>query len=194
MREAQVSRKTKETEISLHFRVDGAGKVNIDTGYPFLGHMLELFCVHGFFDLTLKAKADIEVDKHHLVEDVGICLGKAFSQALKDKKAINRYGWSMIPMDEVMVLSAVDISGRPFLAFNVKDGLKKEIEEPFTDFFRSLCNFGGITLHVNVLYGDGYHHVLEGIFKSLGIILDQATQFEERRKQVPSTKGRIEEV
>lgn len=195
-REAELRRKTKETRVNLYLNIDGSGRTTVDTGYPFLDHMLKLFCWHGFFDLKIKAQGDIQIDQHHLVEDTGISLGKAFSQALGDKKGIKRYGWSMTPMDDVLVISAVDISGRPLLIFNLKDGVKMEngIKEPFVDFFRAFCNFSGITLHLNVLYGDGYHHVLEGLFKALGISLDQATQVEKRRKGPPSTKGCIEEV
>jgi len=195
-REAEISRKTEETEISLYLNIDGGGKANIDTGYPFLEHMLKLFCCHGFFDLKIKARGDLQVDEHHLVEDIGICLGKAFSKALKDKRGIRRYGWAMVPMDDIMVLSAVDISGRALLIFNISDDIeaKSKIKESFQDFFRAFCSFSGVTLHFNAIYGEGYHHILEGIFKSFGIILDQATQIEKRRGSIPSTKGWIEEV
>lgn len=195
-REAEVRRKTEETEVNLHLSIDGSGRTSIDTGYPFLDHMLKLFCWHGFFNLKIKARGDIQVDQHHLVEDVGMCLGKAFSKAIKDKKGIRRYGWSMVPMDDVLVLSAADISGRPLLIFNLKngEGIRDEIKESFKDFFRAFCSSSGITLHLNVLYGEGYHHILEGVFKALGISLDFAMQIEERREGIPSTKGRIEEV
>jgi len=194
-RQAEINRKTRETEVSLYLKLDGSGWSDINTGYPFFDHMLELFCWHGFFDLKVKACGDIQVDKHHLVEDVGICLGKAFSQAIKDKKGIKRYGFSIIPMDEVLVQCAVDISGRPLLVFNLREReLIDKIGESFKDFFRAFCTHSGITLHINVCYGEGYHHILEGIFKSLGISLDQATRREERRKGSPSTKGQIEEL
>lgn len=195
-REAEVRRNTEETKVSLYLNLDGRGEAIIDTGYPFFDHMLKLFCWHGFFDLKIKAKGDIQIDQHHLVEDIGICLGRAFSQAIGDKKGIKRYGYSIIPMDEVLVQCAVDISGRPLLIFNIKCGeeLANRIEEFFKDFFRSFCIFSGITFHLNVSYGKGYHHILEGIFKCFGITLDQATQMEKRRKDIPSTKGRIEEV
>lgn len=194
-RQAQINRKTKETEVSLSLNLDGSGWSEINTGYPFFDHMLELFCWHAFFDLKVKATGDIQVDKHHLVEDVGICLGKAFSQAIKNKKGIRRYGFSTIPMDEVLVQCAVDISGRPLLVFNLREGrLVDKTWEPFRDFFRAFCTHSGVTLHINVHYGEGYHHILEGIFKSLGISLDQATRREERREGSPSIKGQIEEV
>ena len=119
-REAEVRRNTEETEVSLYLNLDGRGEAVIDTGYPFFDHMLKLFCGHGFFDLKIKAKGDIQIDHHHLVEDIGICLGRAFSQAIRDKKGIKRYGYSIIPMDEVLVQGAVDISGRPLLIFNIK--------------------------------------------------------------------------
>jgi imidazoleglycerol-phosphate dehydratase len=194
-RQAQINRKTKETEVSLSLNLDGSGWSEINTGYPFFDHMLELFCWHGFFDLKVKATGDIQVDKHHLVEDVGICLGKAFSQAIKNKKGIKRYGFSTIPMDEVLVQCAIDISGRPLLVFNLREGrLVDKTWEPFRDFFRAFCTHSGVTLHINVYYGEGYHHILEGIFKSLGISLDEATGREERREGSPSIKGRVEEV
>ncbi|MBE0478343.1 imidazoleglycerol-phosphate dehydratase HisB [Candidatus Aerophobetes bacterium] len=194
LREAEVKRKTQETEVSLYLNLDGSGKSSIDTGYPFFDHMLRLFCWHGFFDLKIKAQGDIQVDEHHLVEDVGICLGKALSNAIRDKRGIKRYGWSLVPMDDVLVLCAVDISGRASINFDIKNKVKDRIIDSFRDFFKAFCNFAGITLHVDVLYGGGYHHVLEGIFKSFGITLDQATQMEERRKDIPSSKGYIEEV
>lgn len=194
-REAEVKRKTRETAVNLYLNLDGTGKSNVDTGYPFFNHMLELFCWHGFFDLNIEATGDINVDKHHLVEDVGICLGKALSQAVKDKSGIKRYGWSLIPMDDVLVLCAVDISGRASLNFDIdKVQVKDKIIDPFKDFFKSFCNLAGITMHINVLYGEGYHHILEGMFKGLAVSLDRATKREERRKDIPSTKGYIEEI
>lgn len=196
LRQAEVIRKTKETEVNLYLNLDGSGKSEINTGYPFFDHMLQLFCLHGFFDLKIKAKGDIQVDEHHLVEDVGICLGRAFSRALEDKRGIKRYGCSTIPMDEVLAQCSVDISGRPFLVFNLRNSeqTKLKVEECFKDFFRAFCIHSGITLHINVYYGEGYHHTLEAVFKSFAISLDQATQKEERRDIPPSTKGYIEEV
>jgi len=192
IREARIKRKTQETEIDLYLNVDGEGKVTVDTGYPFLDHMLDVFSCHGFFDLEVKAKGDIEVDKHHLVEDVGICLGRAFSQAVGDKKGIKRYGWSVIPMDDVLVRCVVDVSGRALLVFDMKGD--DEVKYSFRDFFRAFCRYSGFTLHLTVLYGEGLHHILEGMFKAFGISLDQATSIDVRRKSVPSTKGLIEEV
>ncbi|MCD6256947.1 imidazoleglycerol-phosphate dehydratase HisB [Candidatus Aerophobetes bacterium] len=196
LRQAEITRKTRETEINLYLDLDGTGSSDISTGYPFFDHMLELFCLHGFFNLRIRAKGDIQVDEHHLVEDVGICLGKAFSQALKDKTGIKRYGFSAIPMDEVLAQCIVDISGRPVLVFNIKNNreIKAKIAESFKDFFRAFCVHSGVTLHINVYYGDGYHHTLEAIFKSFGVSLDQAIQREKRRENLPSTKGYIEEV
>ncbi|RLE12321.1 imidazoleglycerol-phosphate dehydratase HisB [Candidatus Aerophobetes bacterium] len=189
-RQAEVTRKTEETQVKLYLNLDGTGKSVVDTGYPFLDHMLKIFSYHGFFDLQVKAHGDIKVDEHHLVEDVGICLGRAFSQALGDKRGIKRYGWSIVPMDDVLVQCAVDISGRPLLVFNMKG----EVKYSFKDFFRAFCTHSGFTIHLNVLYGEGYHHILEGVFKSFGVSLDQATSMDERRKDIPSTKGHIEEV
>ncbi len=194
-RQAQINRKTRETEVSVYLNIDGSGYSEINTGYPFFDHMLELFCWHGFFDLRIKAQGDIEVDKHHVVEDVGICLGKAFSRAIKDKKGIKRYGYSVVPMDEVLIQCAVDISGRPLLVFNrEEEWVIDKIGESFRDFFRGFCNHSGVTLHIIVYSGQGRHHILEGIFKSLALCLDQATSIEPRREGSPSTKGKIEEV
>ncbi len=196
IRQAEVRRKTEETEVNLYLNLDGDGKSTIDTGYPFFDHMLKLFSWHGFFDLRIKAQGDIHIGEHHLVEDIGICLGKAFSQAIKDKRGIKRYGASTVPMDEVLVSCIVDISGRPLLVFNLncEKETKAKIEDPFKDFFRAFCAHSGVTLHINIHYGEGYHHILEGIFKAFGISLDRATQIEKRREGLPSTKGLIEEI
>jgi len=195
-REAEVVRKTAETEVRLYLNLDGSGVSEIVTGYPFLDHMLTLFSHHGFFDLKVKAKGDIQVDVHHLVEDVGISLGRAFSQAAGDRRGIRRYGFAIVPMDEVLVRCAVDISGRGVFVFRLdcERELRNRIKESFGDFFRGFCSAGGVTLHLNVLYGEGYHHVVEALFKCFGLSLERAVKLEERRKTVPSTKGYIEEV
>lgn len=195
-RQAKIKRKTRETEVIVHFDLDGEGQSDIDTGYPFFDHMLELFSWHGFFDLIVKARGDIQVDKHHLVEDVGICLGKAFLESIKDKKGIRRYGHSSVPMDEVLIRCAIDVSGRPTLVLNFKgsEEIRTRIEDPFRDFFKGFCVHSGTTVHINVEYGWGFHHIMEGIFKSFGITLDQATRIDPRREKTPSSKDLIEEI
>ena len=193
-RTAEIKRKTKETDISLRLTLDGEGKSNISTGIPFFNHMLELFTKHGLFDLKLKAKGDLEVDFHHTVEDIGICLGQAFAKALGDKRGIRRYGEATIPMDEALATVAVDLSGRSFLAYNVKIrrikignfnvGLVKE-------FFRAFVDQADLTLHINLLYGEDIHHSIEAIFKAFARAMRQATEPDLRVKGIPSTKGRL---
>jgi len=187
-------RKTKETDITLKLTLNGEGRSTISTGIPFLNHMLELFTKHGLFDLKLKAKGDLEVDFHHTVEDIGICLGQAFAKALGDKRGIRRYGEATIPMDEALATVAVDLSGRSFLAYNVKIrrikignfnvGLVKE-------FFRAFVDQADLTLHINLLYGEDIHHSIEAIFKAFARAMRQATEPDRRVKGIPSTKGRL---
>lgn len=186
-RVAEITRKTRETEVKLYLNLDGKGKSEVNTSYPFLNHMLSLFSLHGFFDLRVIAKGDIEVDYHHLVEDVGICLGEAMKKALGEKKGIKRYGYSFVPMDEVVVQVVIDISGRPLLVFNLPSQF-----ELAKEFFRGFSSYGGVTLHINLEYGQGYHHIMEAVFKAFALSLDEATRIDERRKDIPSTKGRIE--
>jgi imidazoleglycerol-phosphate dehydratase len=191
-RSAEVKRKTKETDIQLKLNLDGTGLSAIDTGIPFLEHMFELMAVHGFMDLNVKAKGDTEIDYHHTVEDLGICLGKAINQALGDKKGIKRYGQAIVPMDEALANVVIDISNRPYLLYKVQ--LKKTLTGKFDisllkEFFRALVNYAGITMHIELLSGDDAHHIAEAIFKAFGRALDQASQREERLDGVPSTKG-----
>ncbi len=191
-RAAEVKRKTSETDISLKFDLDGEGRSNVDSGIPFLDHMLTLFTAHGFFDLTLKAKGDIEVDFHHTVEDIGICLGDALQETLGKKEGIRRYGQAIVPMDEALCVAAVDISNRPFLVYNVKVKQSKVglfDTQLVPEFLRAFANHGGITLHVNVMYGRNAHHIVEAVFKALGRALDMATSIEDRMGGVASTKG-----
>jgi len=193
-RAAEIVRKTKETDITLKLTLNGEGRSTISTGIPFLNHMLELFTKHGLFDLKLKAKGDLEVDFHHTVEDIGICLGQAFAKALGDKRGIRRYGEATIPMDEALTTVAVDLSGRSFLAYNVKirrikignfnAGLVKE-------FFRAFVDQADLTLHINLLYGEDIHHSIEAIFKAFARAMRQATEPDLRVKGIPSTKGRL---
>lgn len=191
-----VKRVTRETQIRLSLRISGQGVSEIETTYPFFDHMLLLFSCHGFFDLEISAQADVKVGYHHLLEDMGICLGKAFREALGTKKGIRRYGSAFVPMDDVLTQCVIDISGRPFLIFKVPSLLLgNQIDrEGFEGFFRSFSSHSGITMHINVHYGTGVHHILESIFKAFALSLDEATLSEVRRKGVPSSKGRIDEV
>ena len=193
-REAKVERKTKETKVEVSINLDGRGYFKIDTSYPFLNHMLELFSWHGFFDLEILARGDTQIDYHHLVEDVGISLGKAFGKALKEKQGIKRYGNSFVPMDDVLAQCVVDISGRPLFILHSSKELKGEIFETFNGFFRGFSYHSGITVHINLCWGQGYHHILEAIFKAFALSLDEACMVEDRRKTVPSIKGNIDEV
>jgi len=191
-RSADIERKTRETDIQLTLNLDGKGISSIDTDIPFLGHMFELMAAHGFMDLHVKAKGDTEIDYHHTVEDLGICLGKAINQALGDKKAIKRYGQAMVPMDEALVQVVIDISNRPYLSYKVP--LKKSMTGKFDagilkEFFRSLVNYAGITMHIELVSGNDAHHIAEAIFKAFARALDQASQREERLDDVPSTKS-----
>jgi imidazoleglycerol-phosphate dehydratase len=191
-RKAQVERSTAETKIKLSLEVDGKGKYKVATGVPFLNHMLELFARHGMFDLTVDAKGDTDVDYHHTVEDIGIVLGQAFKKALGEMKGIRRYGQSKVPMDETLAEAVVDISGRPELVYNVNmpKGKVGEFDvELAYDFFKAFTNHAGITLHINVFYGENLHHIIEAVFKSVARAMDDATTLDPRTKGVPSTKG-----
>jgi imidazoleglycerol-phosphate dehydratase len=192
-RKASIHRKTKETEISLDLNLDGAGDSEVRTGIPFMDHMLTLTAAHGFMDLKIAATGDTEVDDHHTVEDLGICLGKAIHDGLGKKEGLRRYGHAIVPMDEAMARVVLDISNRPFLAYRV---LLKESKTGSFDvnlvreFFRALVVHSGITMHVDLVSGDDPHHIAESIFKSFARALDQATGFEARLgAAVPSTKG-----
>jgi imidazoleglycerol-phosphate dehydratase len=193
VREAKIERKTSETSIALRFVVDGKGDSTLVTGIPFFDHMLTLFARHGLFDLELDARGDIAVDYHHTVEDIGITLGQALVKALKDKAGIRRYGFSYVPMDEALVRVVVDLSGRPYLAFNAPKNVEP-IGGNFSfqlveEFLRAVSVHGGMNLHVDILAGRDAHHMAEGVFKALARALDQATQIDPRVQGVPSTKG-----
>lgn len=194
-RKASLPRKTKETDIKVDLKIDGKGDYDIKTGIPFLDHMLSLFSRHGLFDLRLRAKGDTEVDYHHTVEDIGIVLGDAIKKALGDKRGIRRYGEATVPMDETLASVSIDISGRSYLIYNVKLPRKSKLKEfdpdLVEDFFRSIVNHSGITLHINLIYGRDTHHILEAVFKSFGRALDQATKIDPRIKGIPSTKGKL---
>lgn len=177
-RQGVVDRKTKETEIELSLELDGKGETEIDSGVPFLNHMLTLFGVHGFFDLRVKACGDTDVDDHHTVEDIGICLGQAFSQALGDKSGIARYGLSYLPMDETLVRVVVDISNRPYLHYEapVPDQKLGTFDTALAlEFMRAFAQHGGVTLHVDLIHGSNSHHIIEAVFKGLGRAMRQAT-------------------
>lgn len=193
-RSAVIDRETAETKIKVELALDGSGQAAIDTGIPFFDHMLTLFAKHGFFDLTVMAKGDIEVDYHHTVEDVGIVLGDAFKKALGDKQGIRRYGYAVTPMDEALTSVAVDISNRPVLVYNVP--LKERRGIMFDtllskEFFRALTNHVGMNMHINLKYGENEHHILESAFKAAARALDQATGKDDRISGVQSTKGSL---
>jgi imidazoleglycerol-phosphate dehydratase len=193
-RQARIERRTKETQIVLHLGLDGTGASVIDTGIPFFSHMLDAWARHGLFDLTVDAKGDLEVDLHHTVEDVGICLGKALVEALGDKKGIVRYGASFLPMDEALLHAAVDISGRPYLVFNVpveRTRIANFDLDLLKDFFRAFAFNAEITLHVTMHYGENLHHIAEAVFKAVGRALAEATRVDPRVAGVPSTKGSL---
>jgi imidazoleglycerol-phosphate dehydratase len=190
-RQALVTRKTRETDVEVELNLDGAGKVDLATGIPFLDHMLHLFAAHGYFDLLVKARGDLEVDQHHTVEDVGICLGQAFKQALEKKSGVRRYGEARVPMDEALAQATIDLSNRPFLHFDVRFGPVSAALDPqlLREFWRAVAIHGGMTIHIEVPYGENTHHIMEAVFKAMGRALDRATQPEPRAHGAPSTKG-----
>ena len=192
-RHATVKRKTKETDIQVELNLEGGGLCEIDTGIPFMDHMLGLFAAHGFLDLQIRAKGDTEIDFHHTVEDLGICLGTSLSKALGEKKGIRRFGQATVPMDEALARVVLDISNRPFLSYRVSAGESKTGTFDINlirEFFRATVNYSGITMHVDLISGDDPHHIAEAIFKAFGRALDQATALESRLQgAVPSTKG-----
>lgn len=193
-RTSSIERITKETRIRLSIDLDGTGQGKICTSVPFLDHMLDLFARHGLFDLEVEASGDIDIDFHHTVEDIGIVLGQAFKEALGDKKGIRRYGQATVPMDETLASVATDLSGRPYLVYNVRLPKVKIGEfdvELAKEFFQALVNNLAANLHINVMYGDNVHHVLEACFKAAARALDMATQLDPRIQGVMSTKGTI---
>lgn len=193
-RQAEITRKTKETDIQVKLTLDGKGTGRINTGVPFLDHMLDLFAKHGLFDLTVKCKGDTHIDDHHTVEDIAICLGKAFTQALGDKSGIARFGTAYVPMDETLARAAVDLSGRSFLVYHVKTTKQKlgtfavELAEHFWHSFVEHCK---CNLHIEVFYGRNQHHIIEAVFKSSARALSQAVRRDPRIEGVMSTKGTL---
>ncbi len=191
-RSATIERITKETRIKLSLTVDGSGIAKICTSVPFLDHMLNLFARHGLFDLDVEACGDIDIDFHHTVEDIGIVLGEAFKQALGDKKGIRRYGQASVPMDETLASVAVDISGRPYLVYHVnlpKVKIGDFDVELAREFFQAFVSHCGLNLHINVMYGDNVHHIIEACFKAFARAMDSASQLDPRVEGVMSTKG-----
>jgi len=196
MRKAEISRDTFETKIKMTLEIDGKGKNDIDTGIGFFDHMLTHISKHGFFDLTVKAEGDLNVDCHHTVEDVGIVLGKCIQKALGNREGISRYGFFVLPMDEALVLVSLDISGRPYLGFDAAfttDRVGDMDTEMVEEFFRAVVQNAGIDMHIRLLSGKNNHHIAEGIFKCFGKALDMATKKDERIEGVLSTKGMLEE-
>ncbi|PLT29024.1 imidazoleglycerol-phosphate dehydratase HisB [Peribacillus deserti] len=193
-RVARIERKTNETDIKLEFGIDGEGLASLETGVPFLTHMLDLFTKHGQFNLIVDAKGDIEVDDHHTSEDIAICLGQALTQALGDKRGIKRYGNAFVPMDEALAQVVVDLSNRPHLEFRAEFPSQKVgtfDTELVHEFLWKLALETRMNLHVIVHYGQNTHHIIEAIFKALARALDEATTIDPRVKGVPSTKGML---
>lgn len=193
-RTSGIKRKTKETEIEVKLSLDGSGRGQIDTGIPFLDHMLDLFARHGLFDLEVTCRGDLEIDDHHSVEDIAICLGQAFLEALGDKAGIVRYGSAYVPMDETLARAVVDLSGRSYLVYNVRNtrdrigSFSVELAEHFWHSFAEHCR---CNLHIEVLYGRNQHHILEAVFKATTRALAQAVRHDDRIRGVLSTKGKL---
>jgi len=193
-RQAEIKRATKETDIRVAIDIDGEGKSAISTGIPFLDHMLELFARHGLFDLEVACKGDLHIDDHHSVEDTAICLGRAFAKALGDKKGITRYGVAYTPMDETLARAVVDLSGRSYLVYkvrNTRDRIGTFSVEMAEHFWRSFAEHCKLNLHIEVFYGRNQHHIIEAVFKSAARALSQATRIDERIQGVMSTKGSL---
>ena len=194
MRTANIKRDTRETRIQLALNLDGTGRSGVSTGVGFLDHMLELFARHGDFDLDLTCRGDTQVDFHHSVEDSGICLGRAFAEALGDKRGITRYGQFLLPMDETLVLCAVDLSGRPYLVFDASFTMERTgylDTEMVKEFFYAVSYSAGMNLHIRVLSGSNHHHIIEAMFKAFARALDEAVSFDQRISDVLSTKGSL---
>ncbi len=191
-RTARVERITNETQISANLYLDGTGKHQVTTGIGFFDHMLTLFSVHGLFDLNVEATGDIEVDFHHTIEDVGLVLGEAVTKALGDRKGICRYGYAVIPMDDSLAQVAVDLSNRPYLVFRhpEKMPLQNDMDASLTkEFFRAVAQRAGMNLHIQVAYGENWHHMVEAVFKGFGRALRTAVALDNRMLEVPSSKG-----
>ncbi len=194
VRKSKVSRTTTETDINISLNLDGKGSYKLDTGVPFLDHMLALWSRHGMFDLDVEAQGDTGIDDHHTVEDIGICLGQAISQALGDKTGIRRYGTAFAPMDESLAMVVIDISGRAFTALDIPMPAQKVGDfdtELVEEFLRALATNAEVTLHVRLLQGKNTHHVIEAVFKALGRAIKEAVSIDERIEGIMSTKGQL---
>ena len=195
-RKGTLKRTTRETDIQISLNIDGTGRSKLDTGIPFVNHMLELFAKHGLFDLEVKATGDLDVDIHHTNEDVGITLGQVFLKALGDKAGIRRYGFFAVPMDEALIRVTLDISGRPSLhvlrAREVRfSRLQNYSFHDAMEFMRAFCQNAGINMHIELVRGQDSHHIVEGVFKAIARALDAATQIDPRVQGIPSTKGTL---
>jgi imidazoleglycerol-phosphate dehydratase len=193
-RGARVTRKTKETDIAVDVELDGGGQAEVDTGMPFFNHMLDSFSRHGFFDIRIRAKGDLEVDFHHTVEDVGLALGQAFKEALGEKHGIRRFGEASCPLDEALARVVVDLSGRPYLYYNVKirPGRVGDFDTDLPhEFFAAFANQLGMNLHIDVARGENPHHIIEACFKAFARAMDMATQLDPRVQGALSTKGSL---
>lgn len=193
-RNVQQNRKTKETDISLSLNIDGKGETKLDTGIGFFDHMLDGFARHGFFDLKVQVKGDLEVDTHHTIEDTGIVLGTAIRKSLGDKRGIKRYGSCILPMDETLVLCAIDLSGRPYFSFGgefTTERVGYMDTEMVREFFYAISYSAGMNLHMKILDGTNNHHMIEALFKAFGRALDEATLLDPRITDIMSTKGSL---
>lgn len=193
-RNVQQNRKTKETDISLFLNIDGKGEAQLDTGIGFFDHMLDGFARHGFFDLKVQVKGDLQVDTHHTIEDTGIVLGSAIRKALGDKRGIKRYGSCILPMDETLVLCAIDLSGRPYFSFEgefTAERVGYMETEMVREFFYAISYSAGMNLHMKILNGTNNHHMIEALFKAFGRALDEATLLDPRITDIMSTKGSL---
>ena len=191
---AKINRKTSETDIEIMLELDGKGDAMVDTGIGFFDHMLISFAKHGLFDLKLKVKGDLEVDCHHTIEDTGIALGEAIKKALGDKKSIKRYGSFLLPMDESLVMCAIDFSGRPYLVFDGEFPVERVgyfDTEMVREFFYAISYSAGMNLHIKEMYGSNAHHIIEAMFKGFARALDEAVTIDERVNGLPSTKGAL---
>lgn len=194
MRRAEIKRKTNETDITVELNIDGSGRAEALSGIGFFDHMLDHIARHGMLDLVVQAKGDLHVDAHHTVEDVGICLGKAFAEALGNLSGVRRYGHAVVPMDEALAEVAIDFSGRPFLAFEggLPRGMVGDFDAELTEeFLRAFSVHARATVHVILRTGSNLHHCIEAVFKAFGRALDEAAMLDDRRKDVPSTKGTL---
>lgn len=193
-RQASITRTTKETDIRLSLNLDGTGKAKLNSSIPFLDHMLEQIARHGLVDLSVEARGDREIDDHHTVEDIGICLGEALRDALGDKTGVRRYGHAYVPLDEALSRVVLDLSGRPGLEYHVafpKERVGDFDVDLFKEFFQAIANHGKVTLHVDAIRGANNHHIIETVFKSFGRALRMAVEPDPRQSGIPSTKGAL---